>query len=245
MVSFGYESVTPEEKTKKVGEVFSRVSSKYDVMNDAMTLGWHRLWKKITIDYAQICPGDRVLDLAAGTGDLTHQLCRVVGDKGMVVMSDINPQMLKHGANRLYDRGYVRPLRICLANAEALPFPEDYFDAITLAFGLRNMTNKDQALRECRRVLTPGGRLVVLEFSKPYVESLSKLYDWYSFEIIPSIGAWVAHDRASYQYLVESIRQHPDQETLADCFKAAGFDEVGYANLMAGVVAIHWGVKWL
>jgi demethylmenaquinone methyltransferase/2-methoxy-6-polyprenyl-1,4-benzoquinol methylase len=244
MVSFGDQFVTPAEKTRKVGEVFSRVSATYDLMNDAMTLGWHRIWKKIAIDYAQVCRGDRVLDLAAGTGDLTHQLCRAVGDQGLVVMSDLNFDMLTEGANRLYDRGHVRPLRLCLANAEALPFPEDYFDRITLAFGLRNMTDKDQALRECYRVLGPGGRLVVLEFSTPYLTSLAELYDWYSLTLIPRMGAWIANDRASYQYLVESIRQHPDQDQLADRFQSAGFDAVGYANLMAGVVAIHWGVKW-
>ena len=243
-VDFGFEEVTPQEKTEKVAAVFTKVSHGYDLMNDAMTLGLHRIWKRIAIDYAQVNRGDCVLDLAAGTGDLTYQLCRAVGARGQVIMSDINEAMLQQGYRRFLDRGHCDPLQVCLANAEALPFKSDHFDAITLAFGLRNMTDKAKALGEARRVLKPGGRLVVLEFSKALSPMLAKIYDRYSFDVIPKIGEWLLGDRDSYQYLVESIRRHPDQAQLKQMFKAVGFDEVGVANLMGGIVAIHWGVTW-
>ncbi len=240
-VDFGFDTVSPHEKTKRVKEVFDKVSTRYDRMNDVMSLGIHRVWKRLALSYAQLRPGQSVLDCAAGTGDLTTLLCQKVGPSGMVVMSDINEAMLRCGRDRLIDEGYVSPLRICCVNTEHLAFASGTFDVITLAFGLRNMTDKSQALRECARVLKPGGRLLILEFSKPYSAWLQKVYDAYSFHVIPRLGEWVADDRASYQYLVESIRKHPAQNVLAQMMKDVGFERVKYHHMAGGIVALHLG----
>jgi demethylmenaquinone methyltransferase/2-methoxy-6-polyprenyl-1,4-benzoquinol methylase len=239
---FGYETVAEAEKAARVGEVFHSVARHYDLMNDVMSLGIHRWWKRHTVHRAAVRPGQRVLDLAGGTGDLAAAFAARVGDQGQVVLCDINASMLQAGRDRLLNEGRVGNLFFVQGNAEALPFPEESFDRLTIAFGLRNVTHKEQALAEMRRVLKPGGRLLVLEFSRP-VTALRPLYDVYSFQVLPRLGRWIAGDADSYRYLAESIRMHPDQETLADLLRAAGLEQVTYENLTGGVVALHCAVR--
>lgn len=237
---FGYQTVEESAKAKRVRGVFDSVAPKYDLMNDLMSLGLHRVWKAYTVAVANLREGDKVLDIAGGTGDLARAFARRVGAGGMVVHSDINEAMLREGRDRLVDEGLVLPTLIC--DAETLPFRSDVFDLVSVAFGLRNMTHKDRALREMNRVLRPGGRLLVLEFSK-VAAPLAKVYDWYSFNVLPRIGQWVAGDRDSYRYLAESIRVHPGQAELKAMMKSAGFGHVDVHNLSAGVVALHVGIK--
>lgn len=241
---FGFRIVAKEEKQAMVADVFHSVAAKYDVMNDLMSFGIHRIWKRFTIDCSGVRRGQRVLDLAGGTGDLAAKFSGMVGKQGLVVLADINDSMLKVGRDKLRDRGIVGNISYVQANAEALPFPDNYFDCITIAFGLRNVTEKDKALRSMFRVLKPGGRLLVLEFSKPRLAPLNKVYDAYSFHVLPKIGALVVKDSDSYRYLAESIRMHPDQETLKDMMVNAGFDNVTYFNLTGGIVALHRGFKF-
>ena len=241
---FGYKTVDAEKKEALVADVFHSVAAKYDLMNDLMSLGIHRLWKRFTIECSGIRPGQKVLDLAGGTGDLTARFSRIVGEHGEVILADINDSMLKVGRNKLRNKGLVGNIRYVQANAEALPFPDNYFDLITIGFGLRNVTHKEQALASMFRVLKPGGRLLVLEFSKPTNAVMSKLYDLYSFHLLPRMGKLVAGDAESYQYLAESIRMHPDQETLKGMMEQVGFDDVSYFNLTQGVVAVHRGYKF-
>jgi demethylmenaquinone methyltransferase/2-methoxy-6-polyprenyl-1,4-benzoquinol methylase len=238
---FGFQEVPEDEKAKRVGGVFTSVAKSYDVMNDLMSLGLHRLWKRFTIEKSGVRPGDRVLVVAGGTGDLSREFAKRVGDQGTVVLTDINGAMLGIGRDRLLDAGAVVPAAQC--DAERLPFRADTFDCVTVAFGLRNMTHKDGALAEMRRVLRPGGRLLVLEFSRVW-KPLAPLYDAYSFQVLPRLGKAVAGDADSYRYLAESIRMHPDQETLKGMMYDAGFDRVDYHNLAAGIVALHRGVKY-
>lgn len=240
---FGYQTVAEKDKQALVANVFHSVASKYDVMNDFMSFGIHRLWKRITIDMSAVRPGNQVLDLAGGTGDLTRKFSRIVGDKGKVVLADINSSMLNVGRDRLTDLGYVNNIEYVQANAENLPFADNSFDVITIAFGLRNVTDKDSALRSMMRCLKPGGRLLVLEFSKPTNPVMSKAYDLYSFAALPFMGKVVANDAESYKYLAESIRMHPDQETLKGMMEDAGLVRVTYNNLTQGVVALHRGIK--
>lgn len=241
---FGYQTVAREQKASLVAGVFDSVAEKYDLMNDVMSMGIHRLWKRFTIDCSGVRRGQRVLDLAGGTGDLAGKFSRLVGPDGEVVLADINAAMLEVGREKLQNQGLVGNLSYVQADAEDLPFPDDHFDLITIAFGLRNVTDKDKALRSMLRVLKPGGRLLVLEFSKPALEPLSKAYDLYSFHVIPQLGQWLANDRDSYQYLAESIRMHPDQETLQGMMLEAGFEQVEYFNLTGGIVALHRGFKF-
>ncbi|NIG87133.1 bifunctional demethylmenaquinone methyltransferase/2-methoxy-6-polyprenyl-1,4-benzoquinol methylase UbiE [Serratia symbiotica] len=241
---FGFRTVARDEKQAMVADVFHSVAAKYDVMNDLMSFGIHRIWKRFTIDCSGVRRGQRVLDLAGGTGDLAAKFSGMVGEQGLVVLADINDSMLKVGRDKLRDRGIVGNISYVQANAEALPFPDNYFDCITIAFGLRNVTEKDKALRSMFRVLKPGGRLLVLEFSKPRLAPLNKAYDAYSFHVLPKIGALVVKDPDSYRYLAESIRMHPDQETLKDMMVNAGFDNVTYFNLTGGIVALHRGFKF-
>ena len=237
---FGFESVAENEKASRVAGVFSSVASNYDVMNDLMSAGLHRVWKKFTIGVANPRPGERVLDVAGGTADLSSAFLKKVGASGQVWLTDINNAMLTVGRDRLLDEGRITPAAQC--DAEKLPFPDNYFDIVTVAFGLRNMTHKEKALAEMRRVLRPGGRLLVLEFSKVW-EPLSKAYDLYSFKLLPWLGEKVANDAASYRYLAESIRMHPDQPTLAGMMEQIGLERVEYFNLTAGIVALHRGYK--
>jgi demethylmenaquinone methyltransferase/2-methoxy-6-polyprenyl-1,4-benzoquinol methylase len=238
---FGYQDVPVEEKVNRVGEVFHSVASKYDVMNDVMSFGAHRLWKHFTVGQAGVRPGMRVLDLAGGTGDLAKVFAGQVGDSGEVVLADINSSMLEAGRRRMVDAGIVGNIKYAQVNAEALPFPDAHFDVITIAFGLRNVTDKDTALRSMRRVLKPGGKVLVLEFSKPVSTLFSKIYDTYSFTALPLMGKLITGDSESYQYLAESIRMHPDQETLKQMMAEAGFFRCDYHNLNGGVVALHSG----
>ena len=240
---FGYQKVPEQEKQQRVAGVFDSVANKYDVMNDLMSLGIHRLWKKYTIDISGVRAGQKVLDLAGGTGDLTKKFAKIVGHHGQVVLSDINSSMLKQGRARLIDEGVLGNVDYTLANAEQLPFPDNYFDCITIAFGLRNVTHKERALESMFRVLKPGGKALVLEFSKPQPELLSKAYDFYSFNVLPKIGKFITNDEDSYRYLAESIRMHPDQEELKDMIEQAGFSQVEYFNLTGGIVALHRGIK--
>ena len=238
---FGYTKVTPDEKTRRVRGVFESVASRYDVMNDVMSAGLHRLWKRYTIELSGIRPGDRVLDIAGGTGDMTRLFSGRAGPTGEVWLTDINGAMLAEGRDRMLDEGRVLPVVQC--DAEKLPFPGNFFDIACIAFGLRNVTRKEAALSEMRRVLRPGGRALVLEFSR-IAEPLKPAYDWYSFNVLPLMGRMIAGDAASYRYLAESIRMHPDQETLKSMMNAAGLDEVEYHNLSGGLVAVHRGWKY-
>ena len=237
---FGFQTVEEQLKQKKVAEVFSSVAQKYDVMNDLMSFGLHRLWKHFTIQISAVREGDRVLDVAGGTADLSLAFSRKVGRQGQVWLTDINHAMLSRGRDRMVDQGFAMPVAQC--NAEKLPFPDDWFDCVTVAFGLRNMTHKDVAIAEMRRVLRPGGRLLVLEFSRVW-KPLSPIYDLYSFKLLPWMGEKVANDADSYRYLAESIRMHPGQEELKTMMEQAGLGRVDYFNLSAGVVALHRGYK--
>ncbi|HEQ1860018.1 TPA: bifunctional demethylmenaquinone methyltransferase/2-methoxy-6-polyprenyl-1,4-benzoquinol methylase UbiE [Providencia alcalifaciens] len=243
-IDFGFRTVEKEEKAGLVANVFHSVASKYDLMNDLMSFGIHRIWKRFTIEASGVRRNQRVLDLAGGTGDLTAKFSRLVGEKGEVVLADINDSMLKMGREKLRDLGIVGNVNYVQANAEELPFPDNYFDCITISFGLRNVTDKDKALRSMFRVLKPGGRLLVLEFSKPIIEPLNKAYDAYSFHILPRIGQVIVNDPESYRYLAESIRMHPNQETLKGMMENAGFEQVSYDNMTGGIVALHKGFKF-
>jgi demethylmenaquinone methyltransferase / 2-methoxy-6-polyprenyl-1,4-benzoquinol methylase len=238
---FGYETVDEQDKAKKVAGVFHSVASNYDLMNDLMSGGLHRIWKQFAIAQANVRPGFKVLDIAGGTGDLAKTFARQAGPTGEVWLTDINESMLRVGRDRLIDGGVITPALLC--DAEKIPFPDNYFDVVTVAFGLRNMTHKDLALAEMRRVLKPGGRVLVLEFSKVW-EPLRKAYDIYSFRVLPWLGTKFAKDADSYRYLAESIRMHPDQETLRTVMEKAGLDAVKYYNLSAGVVALHMATKY-
>ena len=240
---FGYKTVDEDVKESLVAGVFDSVASKYDIMNDVMSFGIHRLWKKIAISHTGLRPGDTALDVAGGTGDLTMQMADIVGPHGKVVISDINASMLEEGRKRLLDRGYGGNIEFVEANAEDLPFDDNSFHCITIAFGLRNVTRQEKALASMFRVLKPGGRLLVLEFSRPVAPGLSKLYDFYSFNILPKMGKLIANDEESYRYLAESIRMHPDQETLKGMMESAGFERVRYHNMTGGIVALHKGYK--
>lgn len=237
---FGFDTVEEGEKANRVRGVFDSVASRYDLMNDLMSAGLHRAWKAYTVMVADVRPGMKVLDIAGGTGDLALAFAPKVGPGGLVVHTDINAAMLEQGRNRLLDAGVVLPTLVC--DAEALPFPEAYFDRVSVAFGLRNMTRKDRALAEMNRVLKPGGKLLVLEFST-VAPPLRKAYDWYSFKVLPWLGRRVAGDEASYRYLAESIRMHPDQQALKTLMQQGGFPHVDYHNLTCGVVALHVGIK--
>ncbi len=238
---FGFENVGEREKARRVAGVFSSVAGKYDLMNDLMSAGLHRLWKAFAIARSGVRAGQRVLDVAGGSGDLARELARRAGPSGEVWLTDINGEMLSAGRDRLLDKGLILPVARC--NAEQLPFPGGYFDCVSVAFGLRNMTRKEAALAEMRRVLRPGGRLLVLEFSHVW-KPLAKPYDWYSFKVLPWLGRRVAGDEASYRYLAESIRMHPDQDALKSMMERAGLEDVEYYNLSAGVVALHLGFKY-
>lgn len=237
---FGYKTVNEAEKAAKVADVFHSVAARYDVMNDLMSAGMHRLWKAFTIARANVRPGMKVLDIAGGTGDLAKAFAKKAGPSGQVWLTDINDSMLRVGRDRLIDRGVLLPTAVC--DAEKLPFPDGYFDRVSVAFGLRNMTHKDIALAEMRRVLKPGGKLLVLEFSR-VAKPLAPVYDWYSFNVLPWLGKKVAGDEESYRYLAESIRMHPDQKTLATMLEAAGLSRVQFFNLSAGLVALHEGIN--
>ena len=237
---FGFETVDETEKAKKVAGVFTSVASKYDIMNDLMSVGLHRIWKRFAVGQANVHQGQRVLDIAGGSGDLSRLFLDKVGSTGQVVLTDINNAMLRVGRDRLLDEGLATPTAQC--DAEHLPFPDNYFDVVSIAFGLRNVTHKDAALREMRRVLKPGGRVIVLEFSK-VAKPLEKMYDLYSFKILPKMGEIIANDPDSYRYLAESIRMHPGQEELKQMMVDAGLERVEYFNMTGGVVAVHRGYK--
>ncbi|MEJ1363502.1 MAG: bifunctional demethylmenaquinone methyltransferase/2-methoxy-6-polyprenyl-1,4-benzoquinol methylase UbiE [Candidatus Sedimenticola sp. (ex Thyasira tokunagai)] len=240
---FGYETVQEGEKASRVRQVFDSVASRYDIMNDLMSFGIHRLWKRFAVELAGIRRGHKVLDLASGTGDLAARFAGLVGPEGMVVMTDINAAMLEQGRIRMTDDGLVGNIGYTQVNAEAIPFPDNSFDCITIAFGLRNVTDKQRALNEMQRVLKPGGRVLVLEFSHPQGAALKSVYDIYSFNLLPKIGKMVADDEESYRYLAESIRMHPDQETLKEMMERAGLERCDYHNLTGGIVAVHRGFK--
>ncbi|RCW75992.1 bifunctional demethylmenaquinone methyltransferase/2-methoxy-6-polyprenyl-1,4-benzoquinol methylase UbiE [Pseudorhodoferax soli] len=237
---FGFQSVDETEKASRVREVFDSVAPKYDLMNDLMSAGLHRVWKRYTTLVANVREGQHVLDIAAGTGDLTRSFAKSAGRTGLVVHTDINEAMLRTGRDRLLDEGVVVPSMVC--DAEALPFADESFDLVSVAFGLRNMTHKDKAIAEMCRVLKPRGKLLVLEFSK-VAKPLEKAYDWYSFKVLPQVGKMVAGDDASYRYLAESIRMHPDQQALKGLMQAQGFGHVDYHNMTGGMVALHVGIK--
>jgi demethylmenaquinone methyltransferase/2-methoxy-6-polyprenyl-1,4-benzoquinol methylase len=237
---FGFETVAESQKAARVAEVFHSVARKYDVMNDLMSVGLHRLWKAFTLEQSGVRPGQRVLDIAGGTGDLSRGFLKRVGPTGEVWLTDINSSMLTVGRDRLLDEGFLHPVALC--DAEHLPFPDDYFDCVSVAFGLRNMTHKDRALAEMLRVLKPGGRVLVLEFSRVWAP-LAPAYDLYSFKLLPKMGELVANDAGSYRYLAESIRMHPAQAELAAMMRQVGFEKVDWFNLTAGVVALHKGFK--
>ena len=237
---FGFETVDETEKAKKVAGVFTSVASKYDVMNDLMSVGLHRIWKRFAIEISGVREGQRVLDVAGGSADLSRLFLKKVGSSGQVVLTDINNAMLRVGRDRLLDEGITTPTTQC--DAEHLPFPDNYFDCVSIAFGLRNVTHKDAALREMHRVIKPGGRVIVLEFSK-IAKSLEKVYDLYSFKLLPKIGELIAGDADSYRYLAESIRMHPGQDELKQMMEDAGLEKVEYFNMTGGVVAVHRGYK--
>jgi len=241
---FGYQDVAVEEKATKVGEVFHSVANKYDIMNDLMSGGVHRLWKRYTINKAAAKRGDTILDLAGGTGDLAAKFTRIVGSTGKVVLSDINSSMLQQGRERLTNMGIAGNIEYVQADAEDLPFDDNHFNLVTMAFGLRNVTDKEKALRSIFRTIKPGGKLMVLEFSKPVVPGLNTIYDQYSFKVLPLVGKIVVNDADSYRYLAESIRMHPDQETLKGMMQDAGFERVSYHNMTGGIVALHTGYKF-
>ena len=238
---FGYEQVPVEDKARRVRRVFDSVAGKYDLMNDLMSAGLHRLWKRFTVNATRVRPGMRVLDLAGGTGDLAFDFARRVGPTGVVVLTDINATMLESGRDRLINAGVVLPVVQC--DAEKLPFPDAHFDCVSIGFGLRNVTRKERALSEMRRVLRPGGVAAILEFSQVW-EPLKPVYDWYSFSVLPRLGQWAAGDGDSYRYLAESIRMHPDQDALKVLMVESGFDDVAFHNLAAGVVALHLGYRF-
>ena len=241
---FGYRSVSESEKTRLVGEVFSSVAKRYDLMNDLMSFGLHRVWKNFAVGQSGLRKGDRVLDVAAGSGDLSIRFAGRVGESGEVVLTDINPDMLELGRQNMANHGHLRNVRYVLADAESLPFENCRFDCVSISFGLRNITRKELALQSMRRVLKPGGRLMVLEFSDPTSPQLKRLYDQYSFRVIPRIGQWVANDEPSYRYLVESIRRHPDQLSLKSMMEKAGLDSVRIHNLAGGIVALHTATRY-
>ena len=241
---FGFEQVQVDEKSSRVADVFHSVADNYDIMNDLMSGGVHRLWKKITIERSGAKRGDQILDLAGGTGDLAAKFARIVGSKGTVVLSDINASMLENGRKRLTDKGIVGNIEYQLADAEDLPFEDNRFDIVTMAFGLRYVTHKEKALESIFRTIKPGGKLMVLEFSKPVLPGLNTVYDQYSFKILPMMGKLIANDAESYRYLAESIRMHPDQNTLKGMFEEAGFEDVEYKNMTGGIVALHTGYKY-
>jgi demethylmenaquinone methyltransferase/2-methoxy-6-polyprenyl-1,4-benzoquinol methylase len=241
---FGFAKVPWEEKRRRVAGVFDSVADSYDLMNDAMSLGVHRLWKRFAVEQTAARPGQRILDLAGGTGDLAARLARLVGPGGEVVIGDINASMLRVGRERLLDRGIAANVRFVQADAESLPFPDHSFDCITIAFGLRNVTDKQKALESMFRTLKPGGRLLVLEFSKPTLPGLAPLYDLYSFRVLPLMGRLIARDADSYRYLAESIRMHPDQDSLKGMMEQAGFEDCDYLNLSGGIVALHRGFRF-
>jgi demethylmenaquinone methyltransferase/2-methoxy-6-polyprenyl-1,4-benzoquinol methylase len=241
---FGYQNVATEEKASKVADVFHSVADKYDVMNDLMSFGVHRLWKRFTIQASGAKFGDTVLDLAGGTGDLAAKFSKIVGENGAVTLSDINGSMLSNGRSRLTNLGIADNMTYVQANAECLPFPDNHFDVMTIAFGLRNVTDKDKALASMYRCLKLGGRLLVLEFSKPVVPGLNTIYDQYSFKLLPLMGKFIANDSESYRYLAESIRMHPNQEELKQRMLDSGFDRVDYHNMTGGIVALHKGYKY-
>ena len=240
---FGFQEVPIAEKARRVGQVFSSVADRYDLMNDLMSFGVHRLWKRFTLSQTSLKAGQSALDVAGGTGDIARGLAKQVGKDGRVLLVDINAAMLENGRRRLVDAGVAGNVDYVQANAEHLPFPDKSFDCITIAFGLRNVTHKDAALASMYRVLKPGGRLLILEFSKPTAPGLKPVYDFYSFKVLPQIGKLVARDEASYRYLAESIRVHPDQETLKTMMQAAGFERCSYFNLSGGIVALHRGYR--
>ncbi|NLJ11731.1 bifunctional demethylmenaquinone methyltransferase/2-methoxy-6-polyprenyl-1,4-benzoquinol methylase UbiE [Denitrificimonas caeni] len=240
---FGFKNVRESEKAEKVAEVFHSVAARYDIMNDVLSGGMHRLWKRFTIELSGVRRGNKVLDIAGGTGDLARKFSSLVGTDGEVVLADINASMLKVGRDRLLDKGVANNIRFVQADAEKLPFPDNHFDVVTIAFGLRNVTHKEEALRSMLRVLKPGGRLLVLEFSKPSNPLLSKFYDAYSFKFMPLAGKLITDDADSYRYLAESIRMHPDQDTLKAMMNDAGFERVTFHNMTGGIVALHRGIK--
>jgi len=241
---FGYQRVPLQEKAKKVAGVFTSVANKYDLMNDLMSLGIHRCWKQFAVSFCQIRSSQRILDLAGGTGDLTARMSPMVGDEGQIILADINNAMLEAGRDRLIDRGIISNVEFIQANAESLPFDDNYFDRIIIGFGLRNVTDKDKALNSMYRVLKPGGIAIILEFSQPNLPLLKSIYDTYSFNILPWLGKRIANDEESYRYLAESIRMHPDQEKLKGMMENAGFEDCDYRNLSGGIVALHRGYKY-
>ena len=241
---FGFEEVAWEDKAQRVRGVFDSVAPRYDLMNDLMSGGLHRVWKQFTLSQTHLRPGQRALDVAGGTGDLARGLAAQVGEQGLVVLSDINGAMLAHGRDRLLDVGLTRGIAYAQANAERLPFADSSFDCVTIAFGLRNVTDKAAALASMRRVLRPGGQLMVLEFSQPVAPGLKPLYDTYSFRVLPFLGRVIARDEDSYRYLAESIRKHPDQETLLGMMREAGLEDCRYHNLSGGIVALHRGYRY-
>jgi len=244
LTHFGYQDVPEQEKAERVGEVFHSVAGRYDLMNDLMSFRMHRLWKDFTVARSGVREGDWVLDVAGGSGDLAIRFLKRVGPGGHVLLSDINPSMLAEGRKRLFDAGYIENISYMITDAEQLAVADSSFDCISIAFGLRNVTRKERALRAMCQAIRPGGRVLVLEFSRPVSEMLSRIYDRFSFSVIPELGKFVTGDRESYQYLVESIRKHPDQETLKQMMLDAGFDQVNYHNLSGGIVALHIGIRY-
>lgn len=241
---FGYRTIAKDQKALMVADVFHSVAAKYDLMNDLMSFGIHRIWKRFAIQCSGVRRGQKVMDLAGGTGDLTFNFSRLVGEEGEVVLLDINDSMLKVGREKLRNRGILGNVSYVQANAEALPFPDDIFECIIISFGLRNVTEKKQVLKSTYRVLKPGGRLLILEFSRPHFKLMNKAYNLYLFYILPRIGEMVTHDAGSYRYLAESIQMHPDQETLKSMILESGFDSAEYFNMTGGIVALHRGYKF-